>query len=786
MADLRIVDAPEIPTENITGEEKLPTGGNGNYSISLDSLADYTKTKKDLADNTSVDGKVNGVRQELDTHIEDLLNPHQVTKGQIGLGNVDNTADADKPVSNSTQAAIISAVSTKADKSYVDNALSNKSDKTYVDNQLAIKANKSDVYTKLETYTKQESSDLVNSSISTALTPVNTSLDLAKRGIANSYDSSLTYNSGERVILTNGDIVKSTINGNTNNPNSDMTGWVSIGNAGEVESVADLLVIPNPKNGSHVFVKSIQKWYTYNTNLTTPENNVTIVGKWEMDMQEAYYASWFATPEQNTDESAKIRTGYAYATSKKRPFIIDAHYYVDSSINSGDPNGNPTALKTLSNSVLWFTPNGKLEHLPTSKSGYNIIHTMNVENYIIYDPVLVGERNQHSGTSGEWGYLLTIYQSKNGYIHRPRCSDAWGDGIYIGKAAGTMSDDLPTNITVFEPIIENCRRNGISFTAGDNVQIIRPVVSNTNGVSPEAGIDVEPEEVGAGSQYPATIRNSIIESPTFINNVRNIWVSWYGKDRYIDIRFAGVTKIIGGNYPLTVYASSFADTDKQSGSIYFECIDYTCTNSDKKFETELMFEDRGASVEINKLIIRNAVTWTTHFVRFGTLNKALSGLSVDKIESKTLTNADFATTSVQGDKSTLKPKIKLGFSDSVLVMTNQYNDGAIIYGAGNIGGYSYQTGSSSNSYNYPSNNIVIKPLAESSIYLGGDNRKLKVSIDANDTTVNRTLYIHSVDATLPNGINTPMLTLQGKGAYVELENRLNGVTAISGLYGLLS
>lgn len=144
MADLRIVDAPEIPTEDITGEEKLPTGGNGNYSISLDSLADYTKTKKDLADNTTVDGKVNGLRQELNTHIGDLLNPHQVTKGQIGLGNVDNTADADKPVSNSTQAAIISAVASKADK-------------TYVDGQLTLKANKVDVYTKLETYTKQVS-----------------------------------------------------------------------------------------------------------------------------------------------------------------------------------------------------------------------------------------------------------------------------------------------------------------------------------------------------------------------------------------------------------------------------------------------------------------------------------------------------------------------------------------------------------------------------------------------------------------------------------------------------
>ena len=174
MADLRIIDAPEIPTNNITGQEKIPTGGSGNYSITLDSVSDYTKTKKDLADKTYVDGKVSGVRQELDAHIEDLLNPHQVTKGQIGLGNVDNTADLDKPVSNSTQAAIISAVAPKADN------------------------------------------------------------DKVKRGIANRYDSSLTYNFGERIVLTNGDIVKSTINDNTNDPNVNMTGWVKTNSASQI------------------------------------------------------------------------------------------------------------------------------------------------------------------------------------------------------------------------------------------------------------------------------------------------------------------------------------------------------------------------------------------------------------------------------------------------------------------------------------------------------------------------------------------------------------------------
>jgi len=40
------------------------------------------------------------------SHALDLDNPHSVTPAQIGLGNVDNTADADKPVSAAQQAAL--------------------------------------------------------------------------------------------------------------------------------------------------------------------------------------------------------------------------------------------------------------------------------------------------------------------------------------------------------------------------------------------------------------------------------------------------------------------------------------------------------------------------------------------------------------------------------------------------------------------------------------------------------------------------------------------------------
>ena len=39
-------------------------------------------------------------------HLQDTNNPHNVTKEQVGLGSVDNTADIDKPVSNATSSAI--------------------------------------------------------------------------------------------------------------------------------------------------------------------------------------------------------------------------------------------------------------------------------------------------------------------------------------------------------------------------------------------------------------------------------------------------------------------------------------------------------------------------------------------------------------------------------------------------------------------------------------------------------------------------------------------------------
>lgn len=117
-----------------------------------------------------------------------------VTKETVGLGNVDNTSDANKPISTAQQAAldlkadksameeelgkkanaattlagygitdaytqtqINDALALKANKTETEEAIGKKADTTYVNDELAKKADKSDTYTKAEVDAKVSS-----------------------------------------------------------------------------------------------------------------------------------------------------------------------------------------------------------------------------------------------------------------------------------------------------------------------------------------------------------------------------------------------------------------------------------------------------------------------------------------------------------------------------------------------------------------------------------------------------------------------------------------------------
>lgn len=70
-------------------------------------MSSSDKTKLDgLKDQAGITSDINAVQTNLETHINNKSNPHEVTKDQVGLGNVDNTSDANKPISTATQNAL--------------------------------------------------------------------------------------------------------------------------------------------------------------------------------------------------------------------------------------------------------------------------------------------------------------------------------------------------------------------------------------------------------------------------------------------------------------------------------------------------------------------------------------------------------------------------------------------------------------------------------------------------------------------------------------------------------
>lgn len=151
-------------------ESQIPTKlsqltNDGNYQTNTSDLKDNTTTFTTASERSNVASgeKLSVSFGKIAKYFNDLKAvAFSGEKADIGLGNVDNTSDANKPVSNATQQALnlkanASDVYTKSETDGLLNNKANTNDvysKTKTDELLNNKANKSDVYTKSETDNK--------------------------------------------------------------------------------------------------------------------------------------------------------------------------------------------------------------------------------------------------------------------------------------------------------------------------------------------------------------------------------------------------------------------------------------------------------------------------------------------------------------------------------------------------------------------------------------------------------------------------------------------------------
>lgn len=99
----------------ITKDTNTQYRWDGSFYVSLNSVAG-SLTLGETSSTAYAGDKGKANRETLNAHIANKTNPHEVTKGQVGLGNVDNTRDLDKPISTAVQTALDKKVNAEEGK----------------------------------------------------------------------------------------------------------------------------------------------------------------------------------------------------------------------------------------------------------------------------------------------------------------------------------------------------------------------------------------------------------------------------------------------------------------------------------------------------------------------------------------------------------------------------------------------------------------------------------------------------------------------------------------------
>lgn len=159
-------------------------------------------------------------------------------------------------------------------------------------------------------------------------------------------------------------------------------------------------------------------------------------------------------------------------------FLPDNTYMIDPSIS----------VKPKAKQTLLLAPNAILKAVTNALDDYNIVWIDRVENVSIIGGTIEGDRDTHTGTTGEKGHGIRITAGKNIRISDVTIKKTWGDGIYMGGASPTMCED----VFIDNCVIDNARRNGLSITGVKRCIVSHTVFKNIVGTNPNSGVDIEP------------------------------------------------------------------------------------------------------------------------------------------------------------------------------------------------------------------------------------------------------------------------------------------------------
>ena len=176
-----------------------------------------------------------------------------------------------------------------------------------------------------------------------------------------------------------------------------------------------------------------------------------------------------------TNDSAALQLAITTAAASQETLLIPGGIYlIDAKLGLVIPSGSRIEL----------APEAILRAIPNALDHYRVLRLDNVTNVQITGGIIEGDRDLHTGKTGEWGHGIDIRAARQVTIRGTTFRNCWGDGIYVGGNS--------QQIEIVDVTCSDNRRQGLSITSGSDITVRNSTCQKTDGTRAECGIDVEP------------------------------------------------------------------------------------------------------------------------------------------------------------------------------------------------------------------------------------------------------------------------------------------------------
>lgn len=214
--------------------------------------------------------------------------------------------------------------------------------------------------------------------------------------------------------------------------------------------------------------------YTYNENWHLNDPGVLLHHDWIGKQLNPFrpVTMFGAVGDGLTDDTGHIQD--ALNAVPNLYFPGPATYLIDATVG----------LRPQSYQHIFLHPQAVIQVAPTSAPSYHAFLLDTVTQVHLRGGQIIGDRATHIGSTGEAGIGISLSAATSIRMEEMAISECWGDGLYI---AGSCQDIHLRRVTS-----SHNRRQGLSLIRVDGFTAEHCAFMNTDGVSPQSGVDLEP------------------------------------------------------------------------------------------------------------------------------------------------------------------------------------------------------------------------------------------------------------------------------------------------------